>query len=39
MGMTRDLRELNLRCPRSARICMPNPNFLAFVVSEISAFI
>jgi len=26
----------NLRCARSSRIYMPNPNFLAIIVSEIS---
>jgi len=31
--------ETNLRCVRSSGICMPSPNSLAFIVSEISAFI
>jgi len=31
--------ETNLRCARSSEICMPNPNSLAFIVFEISAFI
>jgi len=26
-------------CARSSRICMPSPKFLAFIASEISAFI
>jgi len=29
----------NLRCARIFRICMRNPNYLALIVSEISAFI
>jgi len=33
------IAETNLRCVRSSRICMPNPNSLAYIVSEISAFI
>jgi len=28
----------NLRCARSSRIYMPNPNFLAIIVSEISSY-
>jgi len=31
--------EINLRCHRTSRICMANPHFLAFVVSETLAFI
>jgi len=31
--------ETNLRCVKSSGIYIPNPNFLAFVVAEISAFI
>jgi len=33
------IAETNLCCVRSLGICMPNLNGLAFVVSEISAFI
>jgi len=35
----RHLAELNLRCVRTSRIYMIKPNFLAFVVSDLSAFI
>jgi len=28
--------EINLRCPKSLRICMPSPDFLAFKVYDIS---
>jgi len=31
--------ETNLRCARSSKMYMPNPNFLAFTVSEIPAII
>jgi len=31
--------KTNLRCVRSSGICVPNPNSLALIVSEISAFI
>jgi len=31
--------ETNLRCARSTEVCMPNPNSLAHIVSQISAFI
>jgi len=31
------ISEINLRCHRTSRICMPNPYFLAFVVSETGA--
>jgi len=31
--------ETNLRCVRSLGICVSNPNSLAFIVSDISAFI
>jgi len=31
--------EINLRCLRTSIICMPKSHFLAFVVSEILAFI
>jgi len=33
------IAETNLRCARSSGTCMPNPNSLALIVSEISAFI
>jgi len=39
VGMTRDLRELNLRCPRSARICMPRRNLRNLhASSQLSSF-
>jgi len=31
--------ETNMRCAGSSGICMPSPNSLALIVSEISAFI
>jgi len=31
--------ETNLRCAEISGICMPNPNIVACIVSEISAFI
>jgi len=31
--------ETNLRCTGISGICMPNPSIVAFIVSEISAFI
>jgi len=31
------INEINLRCHRTSRICMPNRYFLAFVVSETGA--
>jgi len=31
--------DINLRWAKSSRIYLPNPNFLAFVVSQIFAFI
>jgi len=31
--------ETNFRCAGSPRICIPSPNILALIVSEISAFI
>jgi len=34
-----DHAETNLRCARSSGICMSNPNSLALIVSEITAFI
>jgi len=31
--------EVNMRCAGISRICMPNPNFVAFIVSEITSLI
>jgi len=33
------LLETNMHCTRSSGICLPNPNSLALIDSEISAFI
>jgi len=33
------ISETNLRCAVFSGICMPNPNIVALIVSEISAFI
>jgi len=31
--------EINLRCPRTSRICMSNHNILGVIVGEISAIL
>jgi len=36
VDINNQIAEINLRCARSLRIYMLNPNSLAFVVSEIS---